>query len=79
MCIFCAAIPVAGAAGVSLNTKQMKERHSSEATGTAPESPAGRDHVDLSPRKPILPITGGVIALLMVGSLTYHTLTRLPY
>lgn len=79
MCMFCAAIPVAGAVGVSLNAKHSKEPHSIATTGTMAEAPAEGHDAELPRLKPILPITGGVIALLMVGSLTYHTLTRLPY
>lgn len=28
--------------------------------------------------KPIMPVTSGVIVLLMIGSVSYHTLTYLP-
>lgn len=67
MCMFCAAIPVAAATGVTVNGKQI------EAKRRAPAAGVERPQV-----KPILPITAGVIVLLMIGSVTYHTLTYLP-
>ncbi len=72
MCIFCAAIPVAATTGVALNAKQLREKKKVEATAeeiSAPETPK---------TKPIMPMTAGVIVLLMIGSVTYHTLTYLP-
>lgn len=53
MCMFCAAIPVAGAVGAKLNVDQKR-------------NPA-------QPEKPIAVLTGGVIVLLVVGSVVYHT------
>jgi len=58
MCMFCAAVPVAGAVGAKLNADQI---HKGEAH-----------------RLPIPKITAGVIALLVIGSVTYHTLTYRP-
>ncbi len=67
MCVFCAAIPVAATAGVKLNNQQLKvKREAEEAGQKEPE------------QKPILKVTAGVIVLLVIGSVTYHTLTYLP-
>jgi len=67
MCVFCAAIPVAASTGVVLNGKQLEARKDAQASGK--KEPKA---------KPIMPVTAGVIALLMIGSVTYHTLTYLP-
>ncbi len=67
MCVFCAAIPVAATAGISLNNKQIQAKKQVENAG-----------VEKPKVKPIMPITAGVVVLLMVGSITYHTLTYLP-
>ncbi len=64
MCMFCAAIPAATAAGAAWNNKQNEARRQAEAAGVQ------------NPRtKPIMPITAGVVILLLIGSITYHTLT----
>jgi hypothetical protein len=55
--MFCAAVPVAGAVGAKLNADQHKKFASGEAKS----------------EKPIIAITGGVIVLLVVGSVVYHT------
>ncbi len=61
MCMFCAAIPVAGAVGAKINAKQNAEICAAEENGEeAPE------------RKPIAAATTGIIVLLAVGSLLYH-------
>ncbi len=57
MCMFCAAIPVAGAVGAKLNTDQKRK----VAEG------------QIKSEKPIVAITGGVITLLVIGSVVYHT------
>lgn len=57
MCMFCAAVPVAGAIGAKLNADQ--KRNAAEGETKA--------------EKPITAITGGVIVLLVVGSVVYHT------
>jgi hypothetical protein len=57
MCMFCAAVPVAGAIGAKLNADQKHKAVSNENI----------------PQKPITAITTGVICLLLVGSLVYHT------
>ena len=67
MCVFCAAIPVAAATGVALNNKQLHARQQAEAAGAQGPQP-----------RPIMKITGGIVFLLLIGSVTYHTLTYLP-
>lgn len=57
MCMFCAAIPAAGAIGAKLNADQKKKLQSGEN----------------QTEKPIAAITGGVIVLLVIGSAVYHT------
>ena len=67
MCMFCAAIPVAATTGVTLNSKQLAAKRQAEAAG-----------VEKPETKPIMQITAGVLVLLLIGSVTYHTLTTLP-
>ena len=67
MCMFCAAIPMAATTGITLNGKQIEAKKKAESTGA--EKPA---------TKPIMQITAGVVIVLMIGSVTYHTLTYLP-
>lgn len=67
MCMFCAAIPVVAATGAGMNGKQIKAKRQAEAAG-----------VEKPQVKAIMPVTAGVIVLLMIGSVTYHTLTYLP-
>jgi hypothetical protein len=67
MCMFCAAIPVAATTGVALHGKQLEAKKQARAAG-----------VENLKTKPIMPVTAGVIVLLMIGSATYHTLTYLP-
>ena len=67
MCMFCAAIPVAATTGITLNGKQIEAKRKAESSGI--EKPA---------TKPIMQITAGVVIVLMIGSVTYHTLTYLP-
>ena len=67
MCMFCAAIPVAATTGITLNGKQLEAKRQAESAGV--EKPETR---------PIMQVTAGVIVLLMIGSVTYHTLTYLP-
>lgn len=57
MCMFCAAIPAAGAIGAKLNADQKKKLQSGE----------------IKTEKPLAAITGGVIVLLVIGSAVYHT------
>ena len=67
MCVFCAAIPVATAAGAAINNKQSQAKKQVEAAGVVnPDT------------KPIAQITAGVVVLLLIGSVTYHTLTFRP-
>ncbi len=67
MCMFCAAIPVAATAGITFNGKQIEAKKKAESTGE-----------EKTADKPIMQITAGVIVVLMIGSVTYHTLTYLP-
>lgn len=67
MCMFCAAIPVATSVGVTHNSKQLKAKLEAEAAGV--ENPR---------TKPIMRVTAGVVVLLLIGSVTYHSLTYLP-
>lgn len=57
MCLFCASIPMAGALGAKLNADQKRQ-----LTENAHQ-----------PEKPIAALTGGVIVLLVLGSVVYHT------
>lgn len=59
MCVFCAAIPTAAAAGLALDSKQRKE---AEKKG----KPAPR-------LRPFPLLTAGVIFLLTLGSVFVHT------
>jgi hypothetical protein len=68
MCMFCAAIPVAATTGVALNGKQLEAKRQAQSAG-----------VEKPQTKPIMPITAGVIVVLMIGSVTYHLMTNLPY
>ena len=67
MCMFCAAIPVAATTGVALNSKQLEAKRQAESAG-----------VERPETKPIMQVTAGVLVLLLIGSVTYHTLTSLP-
>ncbi len=58
MCMFCAAIPAAAAVGAKLNADQ--------------KNALAQQKIDAP--KPIVAMTTGVIILLAVGSVTYHTL-----
>ena len=67
MCMFCAAIPVTGAIGASLNNKQNATLRAAENAG-----------VELPKKRPIAKITLGALIFLTVGSVVYHTvLTRI--
>jgi len=61
MCMFCAAIPATAAVAAKLNANQQKNIQQAEEKGTTPHS------------KPIKAVTTGVIVLLVVGSVIYHT------
>ncbi len=67
MCVFCAAIPAAATTGVAFNGKQLEAKRQAEAAG-----------VEKPEIKPIMQITAGVVVVLLIGSVTYHTLTSLP-
>ena len=68
MCMFCAAIPVAATTGVDLNGKQLEAKRQAETAG-----------VEKPKTKPIMQVTAGVVVVLMIGSVTYHLMTNLPY
>jgi len=61
MCMFCAAIPVTAAVAAKLNADQQAEIRETEETET-----------DVR-KKPIKAVAVGVIVLLAVGSVVYHT------
>jgi hypothetical protein len=61
MCVFCAAIPATAAVGAKLNAEQQAESRESQLAG---------DHLS---EKPVKAITAGVIVLLAIGSVVYHT------
>jgi len=63
MCIFCAAIPATAAIGTNLNARQNTTQRSAEKEGIEPPA-----------RKPIAKITLGALALLIICSVTYHTI-----
>ena len=67
MCIFCGAIPVAAATGVSLNARQLKIQRK-----------ADQDRLAQPPARPIAQATAGIVVLLMLGSVLYHSLTIGP-
>lgn len=60
MCMFCASIPAAGAVGAKLNADQKRK--------------LARGETQIE--KPIAALTGGVILLLVIGSVVYHTVTN---
>jgi len=63
MCIFCAAVPATAAVGANLNAKQRATRQAAEKEGVEPPA-----------EKPIAKATVGVIILLTVSSVVYHTI-----
>jgi hypothetical protein len=63
MCMFCAAIPTAATLGVVVTSKQR----TAEKVALAEGKPAPRRRVATGP------ITAGVVAMLVMGSIYYHT------
>ncbi len=61
MCMFCAAVPVAGAVGAQMNSKQRSARLDAEERGVEPPK-----------QKPVAKVTLTVIAALVVCSVLYH-------
>jgi hypothetical protein len=61
MCMFCAAVPVAGTVGANLHAKQRAARRKAEEEGKQPPK-----------EKPIAKLTAGSIALLVICSAIYH-------
>ena len=57
MCMFCAAVPVVGAVGAKMNIEQKHKTAQDESVS----------------EKPIAAITTGLIVMLLVGSVVYHT------
>ena len=69
MCVFCAAVPIAGTLGAMANSKQRKQIHLAEEQGKKPprlKIPAGY-------------ATASVIGVLVICSAIYHTQTKLPF
>ncbi len=63
MCMFCAAIPTAATMGVVVNSRQRKAELAAQAEGKP-----------VPPRRIATgPVTAGVVALLVMGSIFYHT------
>ena len=63
MCMFCAAIPTAATLGVVMNSKQR----TAEKTALAEGKPLPRRRLATGP------MTAGVVTLLVMGSIAYHT------
>ncbi len=63
MCMFCAAIPTAATLGAVVNSKQR----TAEKTALAGGKPLPRRRVATGP------VTAGVVTLLVIGSIVYHT------
>jgi hypothetical protein len=61
MCMFCAAIPATAAVAAKLNADQQGKIREAQESGAEPQP------------KPIKTIAAGVIVLLLVGSVVYHT------
>lgn len=61
MCMFCAAIPATVAVGAKLNAKQQGGAREADESGEAVHE------------KPVKAITAGLVVLLAVGSVVYHT------
>ena len=61
MCMFCAAIPATAAVGAKLNARQQAESRETQSAG------------ERLSEKPVKAITAGVIVLLAIGSVVYHT------
>ena len=63
MCMFCAAIPTAATIGVVVNSKQRTAEKLTQVEG----KPAPRRHLATGP------LTAGVVTVLVMGSIFYHT------
>jgi hypothetical protein len=63
MCMFCAAIPTAATLGVVVSSKQRTADKAAQTEG----QPRPRRRLATGP------ITAGVVGLLLVGSVVYHT------
>ncbi len=63
MCMFCAAMPTVVTMGVVANARQRTAEREAQARGVAVRRPRVRP----------APITAGVMVLLLIGSVVYHT------
>jgi hypothetical protein len=63
MCMFCAAIPTAATLGVVANSRQRTAEKAAQAEG----KPLPKRRLATGP------VTAGVVSLLVVGSIVYHT------
>ena len=63
MCMFCAAIPTAATLGVVVTSKQRTAEKTAQAEG----KPLPRRRIATGP------VTAGVVTLLVMGSIFYHT------
>jgi hypothetical protein len=61
MCMFCAAIPATVAVAAKLNADQQGKIREAEESGAETQP------------KPIKAVAAGVVVLLLVGSVVYHT------
>lgn len=61
MCMFCAAIPATAAVAAKLNNDQQARVREAAESG------------ETSQQKPIKAVAGGVIVLLVIGSVVYHS------
>lgn len=61
MCMFCAAIPATAAVAAKLNNDQHIKAREATESGETPQ------------QKPVKVVAGGVIVLLVIGSVVYHS------
>ncbi len=63
MCMFCAAIPTVTTMGVVVNSRQRTAEKAAQAEG----KPLPKRRIATGP------VTAGVVTLLVIGSIVYHT------
>ena len=74
MCMLCAAIPATAALGAKLNADQIHRlRQDIDSL-----NPAAQRNEVRTRRLPVPKLTALAVALLLIGSITYHTLTYRP-